>query len=76
MESAVVLIALVIAVVVVAFVILVGRRDTAWKQLAAELGAEFVPGGLLKSSKVQAHFKQWQMTLDTYSVPSGDSNQT
>jgi hypothetical protein len=51
-------------------------RDAAWKQLAAELGGEFLPGGLFRGGKVQAHIGEWTVTLDTYSVPSGDSNTT
>ena len=52
------------------------RRDAAWKQLGADLGAEFIAGGAFKSSKVQARVKQGTITLDTYSVPSGDSSTT
>jgi len=52
------------------------RRDDAWRQLARELGAEFIPGGLFRTSKVQSHIKAWTVTLDSYSVPSGDSNTT
>src|SRR5512137_1957851 len=65
-----------IVVVVVGFLINAGRRDKAWKQLAADLGAEFIPGSAFKSSQVQAHFQQWTLTLDAYSVPSGDSSVT
>ena len=52
------------------------RQDAAWRQLASEMGAEFIPGGLIRAGKVQAKLKQWIVTLDTYSVPSGDSNTT
>ncbi len=52
------------------------RRNSAWRQLATDMGAEFVPGGLFAWSKVQAHVRQTTVTLDTYSVPSGDSNTT
>lgn len=50
------------------------KRDEAWMQFASEIGAEFVKGGFLRASKVQAQFREWTVTLDTYSVPSGDSN--
>jgi hypothetical protein len=52
------------------------RRDDAWRQLASEMGAEFTPGGVFRGGKVQAQVKDWKVTLDTYSVPSGDSNST
>jgi hypothetical protein len=52
------------------------KRDASWRQLAAELGASFVKGGLFQGSKVLASFQNWTITLDTYSVPSGDSNTT
>ena len=51
-------------------------RDDRWTKLASELGAEFIRGGFLRSSKVQAHIKEWIVTLDTHSVPSGDSSDT
>jgi hypothetical protein len=50
------------------------KRDDAWRQLAVEIGANFVEGGLLHSSKVQMPFKEWTITLDIYSVSSGDSS--
>ena len=52
------------------------KRDAAWRQLAGELGAEFVEGGFFHSSKVQAHVKDCTVTLDIYSMPSGDSSTT
>ena len=73
---AVIWMGVVIVVVVVGFALARRHRDTAWKQLATELGAEFIDGGLLHSSKVQAHINQWTVTLDSYSVPSGDSSTT
>ncbi len=50
------------------------KRDKAWRQLAGEIGANFVSGGFMRSSKVQMPFKQWTITLDIYSVSSGDSS--
>lgn len=52
------------------------KRDAAWQQLANEIGAEFIEGGFFRGSKVQAHIKNWTVTLDVYSVPSGDSSDT
>jgi hypothetical protein len=52
------------------------KRDTAWRQLAAEIGANFVDGGFMHSSKVQMPFKQWTITLYTYSISSGDDSST
>src|ERR1700690_1357104 len=52
------------------------KRDSAWMQLASEIGAEFIKGGFMRTSKVEAHIKEWTVTLDTHSVPSGDSSDT
>ncbi len=72
-----------VGVVIILFILwIVGSRIrraqwvTAWKQFASEIGAEFVEGGFFRTSKVQARVKQWTVTLDTYSVSSGDSNET
>ncbi|HEY7215898.1 MAG TPA: DUF3137 domain-containing protein [Thermoanaerobaculia bacterium] len=51
-------------------------REEAWKQLCAEIGADFVDGGFWKGDKVQAHVKNWTITLDTYTVSSGHSHVT
>jgi hypothetical protein len=64
----------VVVVVVIWMVISRQKRDAAWMQLASEIGAEFIKGGFFRSSKVEAHVNEWTITLDTYSVPSGDSN--
>jgi hypothetical protein len=63
-----------IVVVIVWWVIARQKRDEAWMQFASEIGAEFIKGGFLRASKVRAHFREWTVTLDTYSVPSGDSS--
>jgi hypothetical protein len=52
------------------------KRDEVWRQFASELGAEFIEGGFLHSSKVQARVKGCTVTLDVYSMPSGDSSTT
>ena len=47
-----------------------------WRQLCAEIGADFVEGGFWKGDKVQAHVKSWTITLDTYTVSTGHSHVT
>jgi len=76
MTSALVLIVAVVAIVVAVIVLATVRSDAAWKQLATDIGAEFIKGGLLRSSKVQAQVKQRTVTLDTYTVPHGKSSST
>jgi hypothetical protein len=51
-------------------------REEVWKQLCAKIGADFVEGGFWKGDKVQAHFKNWTITLDTYTVSTGHAHQT
>jgi hypothetical protein len=51
-------------------------RQEIWRQLCAEIGADFVDGGLWKGDKVQAHVKNWTLTLDIYTVSSGHSHVT
>ncbi len=50
-------------------------KDEIWRQLCAEIGANFVDGGFWRGNKVQAHVKQWTVTLDIYTVSSGRSHQ-
>ena len=42
-----------------------------WRQLSAEMPADFVEGGFLKSDKVQATHGEWTVTLDKYVVSTG-----
>jgi len=68
----------VIILVILVIVVSQMRRQqlaTAWKQFANEIGAELIEGGFFRSSKVQARVKEWTVTLDTYSVSSGDSSE-
>ena len=51
-------------------------REEVWRQLCAEIGADFVDGGFWKGDKVQAHVKSWTITLDTYTQSSGHSHVT
>src|SRR2546429_9012039 len=46
-------------------------RDEVWRQLAQEMHANVIEGGLWKSPKVEAHVGQWTVTLDTYVVSNG-----
>jgi hypothetical protein len=51
-------------------------REEVWRQLCAEIGADFVNGGFWKGDKVQAQVRNWTVTLDTYTVSSGHSHVT
>ena len=51
-------------------------REEVWKELCARIGADFVDGGFWKGDKVQAHFKNWTITLDTYTVSTGHVHET
>jgi hypothetical protein len=51
-------------------------KEEVWRQLSQEIGADFVPRGFWNGSKVQAHVGPWTITLDTYTVSSGESSQT
>ena len=51
-------------------------RDEVWRQLCAEIGADFIEGGFWKGNKVQARVKEWIVTLDTYTVSTGKSHVT
>jgi len=51
-------------------------QDEVWKQLCAEIGAEFVESGFWKGNKVQARVGEWTVTLDTYTVSTGKSHVT
>ena len=47
-----------------------------WKQLSRKVGGRFHEGGLFATSAVQARHRDWIITLDTYTVSSGNSHQT
>ena len=47
-----------------------------WKQLCAEIGAQYVEGGFWKGDKVQATHGPWTITLDTYTVSNGKTSTT
>lgn len=78
MSTTIWFIALVVLVIVfgVEMYLIRRRQDSAWRQFASEAGAEFVPGGLFRASKVQGRIQQWAITLDTYWGRSGKSGTT
>ena len=51
-------------------------QDEVWRQLCGEIGAEFVEGGFWRGNKVQARVKEWTVTLDTYTVSTGETHVT
>src|SRR5436305_1854891 len=52
-------------------------KDEVWKELCSEIGADFIKGGFWKDqSKVRAHVMNWTITLDTYTVSTGNSSVT
>lgn len=76
MTLGLILTAVVVAVIVLVFLLAKLQRDSAWRHLASDLGAEFIDGGLFHSSKVQAHVQHGIVTLDTFSVSDGDTSTT
>lgn len=51
-------------------------RDEVWRELCRQIGADFVDGGFWKGSRVQARVGPWTITLDTYTVSTGDTSHT
>ncbi len=51
-------------------------RGEIWRQLAAEIGGQYVEGGFWKGDKVQARVGQWVVTLDTFTESSGETHNT
>ena len=48
-----------------------------WQNLSEQIGSEFVKGGLFCGpDKVIAHYKDWIITLDTYTVSNGKTSTT
>ena len=50
-------------------------KEEAWRQLATEIGGDFITGGFWRGNKVQVRVKEWVITLDTFTVSTG-KNQT
>jgi HEAT repeat protein len=51
-------------------------KEEIWQQLSREISAEYVDGDWWWADKVQAHVKDWIITLDTYTVSTGKSSTT
>ena len=51
-------------------------KEEIWRRLADEIKGHYVDGGFWNGCKVQAQFKQWTITLDTYTVSTGKSSIT
>lgn len=47
-----------------------------WSQLSQEIGANYQEGGFFTKSKVCLAYRQWEITLDTYTVSTGESHTT
>ena len=48
-------------------------KEEIWSQLSREIGAEYEEGGFFKNGKVVLSHRQWEITLDTYTVHTGKS---
>jgi hypothetical protein len=46
-------------------------REEIWRQLSADIGAQYVEGRFLKSDKVEATHHEWKVVLDSYAVSTG-----
>jgi len=46
-------------------------RKEVWRKLSDQLGARYVPGGLMRSDRVEATHGEWTVVLDTYTVSTG-----
>jgi hypothetical protein len=51
-------------------------KSEIWRQLCAEIGAQYVEGGFWKGDRVQATHGPWTITLDTYTVSNGKTSTT
>ncbi len=74
MIIAIVIVSAVILVIIVGLVIAKQMQSSAWKELASELGGKFVDGGFFHPGSVQTQIRDRTITLDTYSVISGEYN--
>jgi hypothetical protein len=46
-------------------------KDDIWRQLADAIGGRVVDGGFWSGDRVEATHGEWTVTLDTYTVSSG-----
>lgn len=51
-------------------------KEEIWSQLSREIGADFEEGGFFKEGKMVLSHRQWDITLDTYTVHTGKSHIT
>jgi hypothetical protein len=51
-------------------------REEIWRQLSAEIGADYVEGDFWKGDKVVAQHGQWTITLDNATEASGETSST
>jgi hypothetical protein len=51
-------------------------KDEMWSQLSREIGAEYRKGGFFSNSKVVLSHREWEITLDTYTVHAGKTHVT
>lgn len=51
-------------------------KEEIWSQLSREIGAEYDEGGMFKAGKVVVSHREWEITLDTYTVSTGKSHIT
>lgn len=51
-------------------------KDEIWQLLAPKIDGNFIPGGMWKESRVEAHVDEWTVTLDTYTVHTGHAHIT
>ncbi len=46
-------------------------REDVWRQLSAAIDGRYIKGGFLKGDKIEAEHGPWTVTLDTYTVSTG-----
>jgi hypothetical protein len=49
-------------------------KEEIWRLLSAEIGAEYVDGGFWHGDRVQARHKDWTVTLDIYTISTGQAH--
>jgi len=51
-------------------------KEEIWLQLSREIGADYEEGGFFKTGKMVLSHREWEITLDTYTVHTGKSHIT
>lgn len=51
-------------------------KEEIWSQLSRDIGADYQEGGFFKNGKIVLSYRQWEITLDTYTVSTGKSHVT